>query len=73
FKIYADNEPLKINSVQQIQEYVGGAIQYGYFLQFERPKQKPENYCIFRLEATHNAMGIEKGESVYFYEINDYK
>jgi hypothetical protein len=74
FKIYADNEPLRIYSVQTVIEYSGENQPYnGYFLQFERPKQRPENYCIFRIEATHNLFGIEKGENIYFYEIKDYK
>jgi hypothetical protein len=43
-------------------------------LQFERPKERPEKYCIFRLEATHThkEFGLEKGENIYFYEIKDY-
>jgi hypothetical protein len=74
FKIYAGNEPLKIYSVQTIIEYSGENQPFnGYFLQFERPKQRPEKYCIFRIEATHNLFGIEKGENIYFYEIKDYK
>ncbi|MDR3339571.1 MAG: hypothetical protein LBT25_05675 [Candidatus Symbiothrix sp.] len=76
FQIYAGNELLKINSIQKIKEFQGeNQSMNGYFLQFERPKERPEKYCIFRLEATHThkTFGVEKGENIYFYEIKDYK
>jgi hypothetical protein len=74
FKIYAGDKPLKIYSVQSLVEYHGdNQPGGGFFLQFERPKEKPDKYCVFRLEATHHAFGGEKGENVYFYEIKDYK
>ena len=75
FKIYADDEPLTIHSVLPLNEYEGEDNQpmRAFFLQFDRPKQFSGNYCIFRIEATHKMFGGEKGESMYFYEIKDYK
>ncbi|GHV31906.1 hypothetical protein FACS1894177_07300 [Bacteroidia bacterium] len=74
FKIYAGDEPLKINSIQLIPEYHGDDQPgRGFFLPFERPKKRPEKYCIFRIGATYNAFGGEKGENVYFYEMKDYQ
>jgi len=76
FKIYAGDEPLTIHSIQPILEYEGESNQpmRAFFLQFDRPKEfSGDNYCIFRIEATHNAFGIEKGENLYFYEFKKYK
>ena len=75
FKIYAGDEPLTIHSVQSVEEYCGDDSKpmRGFFLQFDRPEEFSGNYCIFRIEATHKLFGGEKGESVYFYEIKDYK
>jgi hypothetical protein len=75
FKLYADNEPLTIHSVQSVEEYGGENNQSitGFFLQFDRPKKIPDSYCIFRIEATHKLFGGEKGENLYFYELKDYK
>ena len=75
FKIYADDKPLTIHSVQPLVEYEGESNQpiRAFFLQFDRPKTFTGDYCIFRIEATHNALGIEKGESLYFYEFKKYK
>jgi hypothetical protein len=78
FKIYAGNEPLTIHSVQPLIEY-GGEDNQGirnFFLQFDRPKEfSAGDYCIFRIEATHNhnVFGVEKGENLYFYELKRYK
>lgn len=76
FKLYAGNEPLTIHSIQSLIEYEGENNQSmrAFFLQFDRPKEfSDDNYCIFRIEATHNAFGIEKGENLYFYEFKNYK
>ena len=75
FKIYAGDEQLSIHSIQTLDEYVGDSIPTfrGFFLQFDRPKEFSDNYCIFRIEATHKLFGEEKGENVYFYELKDYK
>jgi len=76
FKIYAGNEPLSIHSVQSLVEYIGENNQSikAFFLQFDRPKEfSVGDYCIFRIEAIHNAFGIEKGENLYFYEFKKYK
>ena len=75
FKIYLGDETLTIHSVQPVEEYCGDESKSmrGFFLQFDYPKNFSGNYCIFRIEATHKLFGGEKGESVYFYEIKDYK
>ncbi len=71
FQIWADGQPLKINSVQQVKEYVGGGTQYGYFIQMERPSGPTDKpYRIFRIEGLDKKYN-ERGESIYFYEIND--
>jgi hypothetical protein len=76
FKIYAGDERLTIHSIQTLLEYQGESNQpmRAFFLQFDRPKEfSGVDYCIFRIEATHNAFGIEKGENLYFYELKKYK
>lgn len=75
FKLSADNEALTIHSVTPIEEYVGENNQSitGFFLQFDRPKEFSNTYCIFKIEATHKLFGEEKGENLYFYEFKDYK
>jgi len=75
FKIFAGDEQLNIHSVQPAVEYMGDDNQQGrgFFLQFDRPKEHYDKYCLFRIEATHKAFEGEKGESAYFYEIKDYK
>jgi len=75
FKIYAGDEPLTIHSIQPLLEYEGENNQpiRAFFLQFDRPKEFSGDYCVFRIEATHNAFGTEKGESLYFYEFKKYK
>ncbi|MCL2682845.1 MAG: carboxypeptidase-like regulatory domain-containing protein [Bacteroidales bacterium] len=76
FKIYVGNEPLTIHSVQPLVEYHGEKEQpmTAFFLQFDRPKEfSNTDYLIFRIEATHNAFGVEKGENLYFYELKKYK
>lgn len=76
FKLYAENEPLTIRSVQSVYEYTDEDHQSirAFLLQFDRPKEvSDENYQIFRIEATYKAFGIEKGENLYFYEPKKYK
>ena len=75
FKIYAGDEPLTIHSVQPLLEYEGANNQpfRAFFLQFDRPKEFSGDYCVFRIEATHNLFGTEKGENLYFYELKKYK
>lgn len=70
-KIYADNESVKVNSIQQIELFTGD-VKYpmkGYLLQVDKPKSKPSKpYIVFRIEAENKEYN-EKGESIYFYEI----
>lgn len=73
FKVYADDVPVAVRSVQPVEEYVGGRRQIAYLLYVDLPKKKPERYCIFRIEAFNHAYGGEKGENIYFYEIPEYK
>ncbi len=73
FKVWADDEPLIIRSVQPVQEYVGGGRQMAYLLYLDLPKKQTGKYCIFRVEAHNRAYGGEKGENVYFYEYPAYK
>jgi len=76
FKLYVGDEPLTIHSVQPLIEYQGENNQgvRAFFLQFDRPKEfSGGDYCVFRIEAIHNSLGIEKGENLYFYELKKYK
>lgn len=73
FKVWADDEPVTVRSVQPVLEYVGGGRQMAYLLYIDLPEKKSGNYCIFRVEGHHRAYGGEKGENVYFYEFPDYK
>lgn len=73
FKVWADDEPVTIRSVQPVQEYVGGGRQMAYLLYLDLPKKQTGKYCIFRVEAQNRAYGGEKGENVYFYEYPGYK
>ncbi|WP_295938052.1 carboxypeptidase-like regulatory domain-containing protein [uncultured Alistipes sp.] len=72
FKVYADDVPVEIRSVQPVEEYTGGGRQMAYLLYVDMPERKSEKYCIFRVEAYNRAWGGEKGENVYFYEMPDY-
>ena len=69
-KIFADEELLKINSVQPIEEFIGDEKSVtGYIVQVDIPKINPANpYVIFRVEA-ENKEYREKGENLYFYEL----
>lgn len=74
-EVFADDEPLKVNSVHPIEEWIGveGQSITGYIIQVDAPKQKTgKPYIIFRVTATNKEFG-EKGENLYFYEISDYK
>lgn len=73
FKVWADDEPLIIRSVQPVQEYIGGGRLMAYLLDIDLPKKQTGKYCIFRVEAHNRAYGGEKGENVYFYEYPAYK
>ena len=75
FQLFADNEPLTVRSVQTIYEFTGEGEKplTAFIIQFDRPKSFSGNYCIFRIEATHNAFGGEKGENLYFFELINYK
>jgi len=75
FKLYAADEPLTIRSVQPLVEYCGetNLSPTGFFLQFDRPQNfSGDKYCVFKIEAIHNAFGGEMGENLYFYELKDY-
>lgn len=74
-KIYADEEPLNINSIQQIDLFTGKGNQpmKGYLLQVDEPVNKTlKPYIIFKVEA-NNKEHDEKGESIYFYELPKFK
>lgn len=73
FKIYANDIPIAIQSVQAVREYAGGRRQMAYLIHVDLPKMQPEKYCIFRIEAFNNAYGGESGENVYFYEMPTYE
>ena len=75
FQLFANEEPLAVRSIQTIKEYVGEGEKphTAFIIQFDRPKSFSGNYCIFRIEAKHNAFGGEKGENLYFYELINYK
>lgn len=73
FKVYADDVPIAIRSIQPVEEYVGGRRMMAYLLYVDLPKRKPEKYCIFRIEAYNRAWGGEKGENAYFYEVPNYE
>lgn len=75
-KVYADDELLKINSIQTIKEYTGkeNIPLIGYIVQVDKPKQiaKDKKYTIFKVKA-ENLEFNEKGESIYFYETKNYR
>lgn len=69
-KIYADEELLKINTIDTFEEFMGEGNQTAtaYIVQTERPLVKTDKpYIIFRVEAINKEFN-EKGESIYFYE-----
>ncbi len=74
-KVFADEEPLKVNSVQPLEEFEGegNVTIMGYLIQVDVPKKQTDKpYFIFRIEATNTEHG-EKGENWYFYEPKEYK
>lgn len=73
FKVYADDVPVTVRSVQPVEEYMGGGRMMAYLIYIDLPEKKPEGYYIFRIEAYNKAWGGEKGENAYFYEMPDYK
>lgn len=73
FKVYADDVPVAIQSVQAVREFIGGPRQMAYLIYIDLPKKQAGKYSIFRVEAFNKAYGGEKGENIYFYEIPDYK
>ena len=72
-KIFADEEPLAINSIKAIKEYDEMTPITGYIIQVGKPKMATEKpYIIFRVEA-ENIENDEKGENLYFFEVKNYK
>lgn len=74
-KVFIDEKPAKINSIQPVEEFggEGKTTITGYIIQVDSPKEKTDKpYYIFRIEATNTELN-EKGENVYFYEIKNYK
>jgi hypothetical protein len=73
-RIYADDELLKINSIQPVTEFEGteNMPQTAYLVQVDAPKTIPSKpYVVFRIEAENTEFG-EKGENLYFYELKNY-
>lgn len=73
FRVYANDAPVILRSVQPVEEYVGGRRQMAYLIYVDLPKKQFGKYCIFRIEAHNRAYGGESGENVYFYEFPEYK
>jgi len=72
-QVFADAEPLKINSITPIKEYLGTMSITGYIVQVDAPEKKTDKpYIVFRVEA-ENKEDAEKGENIYFYEITNFK
>lgn len=73
--VYADDELLKINSIQAIEEFGGenNITITAYIVQVDAPTNKTDKpYIIFRVEA-ENTEHHEKGENIYFYEKKKFK
>ena len=71
--IFADEEPLKINAIQAVEEYNEDMMITGYIIQVDKPKiVKDKPFIIFRVEA-ENIKDAEKGENLYFFEVKNYK
>lgn len=73
--VYADDELLKINSIQSVQEFAGEANRpmTAYLIQLDAPKKATDRpYIIYRVEAENTEHG-EKGENVYFYEKKNFQ
>ncbi|MDR1974890.1 MAG: carboxypeptidase-like regulatory domain-containing protein [Bacteroidales bacterium] len=74
-KVFMDELPLVVNSTQPVTEYVGKDDLHitGYLIQVDLPKNKQDkSYCILRIEALNKEYN-EKGESLYFYKMPNYK
>ena len=73
-KAFIDDEPVKINSIQSINEYVGENKPplIGYMLHLDIRKRPEKPYVIIRVEGT-NLEYNERAESIYFYEIARYE
>lgn len=74
-KVYADDEPLEVRSMQAVKEYEGEDIppMLGYLIQVDAPKTKPEKpYIIIKLVGEDKEFH-EKGENIYFYEMPTYR
>lgn len=71
-KIYANEKPLHINSIQAVKEYTGENQPplIGYLMHVEI-KERPTQTLVFRIEAT-NVEFNERGENLYFYELQNY-
>lgn len=73
FKAYIGDSPLKIRSITPIQQMAGDMLFTTYVISVDMPELGPEKYHMIRLEAFHKALGGEKGEGAYFYEVPEYK
>lgn len=74
-KVFIDDKEVMVNSVQQVQEYVGkdNPSMGAYIIQTELPKEKPDKpYLIIRVVA-ENLEYNETGENIFFYELKDYE
>lgn len=73
--IYADDRPLKILSVQPVEEIAdaaGIAGITGYIVQTELPAPLPERpFSVIRVDVENTEFN-EKGENLYFYEYANY-
>lgn len=73
--VYADDELLKINSIQSVQEFAGEESRpmTAYLIQLDAPKKTTDKpYIIYRVEAENTEYG-EKGENIYFYEKKNFQ
>lgn len=71
-KVYIDGEQVKVNKIQQVEEYVPEGHIHGFLLHTDPPKKKADkSYQIIRLEANDKKSG-DKGEALYFKEIDYY-
>jgi hypothetical protein len=73
-QVFADERPVKINSVQRIEEFAGegNPPSIGYLLHVSPDPMPEKPYAVFRIWAT-NLEFDEQGENLYFYEVKDYK
>ena len=74
-KVFFDEQPLIVNSVQSVDEFGGDGQMTitGYIIQTDLLVEKPDKpYVIIRVEAT-NTEKNEKGVNLFFYELKEYK